>query len=102
MNNITQAVLSVVSAVIGLAILSVIISRKSQTPQVLQAASTSLAKVIQAAVSPVATAATNGNLGANTFTTPQADISDFLYNTTQGQLMAKDVFQTISSVGGYN
>lgn len=65
-----QAILAVVSAIIGLAILSVIIGRKSQAPQVIQASASALSQVISAAVNPVATASTNGNLGSNAFSAP--------------------------------
>lgn len=40
-------------AVIGLAIVSVIVSKNAQTPQVLQAGGSALASLINAAVSPV-------------------------------------------------
>lgn len=63
-------IMAIFGGIITIAIISVIISKKSQTPQVLQAASTALAKVVQAAVNPVQTSATNGNLGLNSFSTP--------------------------------
>jgi len=72
-----EALLAIASAIIGLAILSVIISRQSQTPDVIAAGSNALSKVIRAAVNPVATSATNGNLGANTFASPQESFPDF-------------------------
>jgi len=70
MNDAFKAIISVATAIIGLTILSVIVSRKSQTPQVISASTDALTRVIRAAVDPVATSATNGNLGANTFSSP--------------------------------
>lgn len=70
MDKIGQVVLAIFGGVITLAIISVIISKKSQSPQVLQAASSALANVVAAAVNPVNTAATNGNLGLTAFSTP--------------------------------
>jgi hypothetical protein len=70
MDKIGNVLLAVFGGILALAIVSVIVSRKSQSPQVLQAASSALANVVAAAVNPIATADTNGNLGNNTFTTP--------------------------------
>lgn len=70
MRDISAALLAIFSAIIGLSILSVLISRQSQTVQVIQAGSSALSSVIKAAVDPVATASTNGNLGENTFASP--------------------------------
>lgn len=67
MDSALKTALTIFSAIIGLAILSVIISKRSQAPQVIQASATALSTVINAAVNPVATAATNGNLGNNTW-----------------------------------
>lgn len=67
MDTALKTGLAIFSAIIGLAILSVIVSRRSQAPQVIQASASALSNVIRAAVDPVATAATNGNLGNNTW-----------------------------------
>lgn len=99
MKDLTAALLSIFAAIIGLAILSVIISRQSQAPQVIQAGADALSKVIRAAVNPVASASTNGNLGANAFSMPQ--IEEYLYNTPGGQNLARDVYSTIAGIGGY-
>lgn len=61
LDDISKSGLAVVGGIITLAIVAVFISKKSATPQVLQATGNVLAQVIQAAVSPQATAATNGN-----------------------------------------
>lgn len=70
MGEFSKTVLSIFGGIVTLAIISVIISKKSQAPQVIQAGSTALAKIVSAAVNPVNTAGTNGNLGLNSFTTP--------------------------------
>jgi len=62
--------MAIFGGVITLAILSVIVSKKSATAQDLQAASSALANVVAAAVNPVHTAQTNGNIGNNLFTLP--------------------------------
>ena len=84
-----QAILAIVSAIIGLAILSVIISRQSQAPQVITAASGALSRVINAAVNPVATAGTNGNVSANSFS--PASVAD--YFTDAGQAYLKQSYE---------
>jgi hypothetical protein len=53
MSNTVQAIGAIVAAVIGLAIVAVIVSKNAQTPSVISAASSGLSSVIQAAVSPV-------------------------------------------------
>lgn len=70
MKEFGNAALAVVGAIIGLAILSVIVSNKSKAPDVIQAGSSALSAIINAAVSPASTAATNSNPGASTFSTP--------------------------------
>lgn len=88
MDKLSEAWIAIATAIIGLAMVSVIISRRSQAPQVIQASSSALSNVIAAAVNPVATASTNGNLGANTFVTPQMeDLSPSnFYNSVIGQI----------------
>jgi len=53
MNDAVSATLAIVGGVISLAIISVLVSRQAQTPQVLGAAGSALSGVIGAAVSPV-------------------------------------------------
>jgi hypothetical protein len=65
-----QLVMAIFGGIIALAIVAVIFSRKAQTPEVLQAASSALANVVSAAVNPIATASTNGDPTKSTFTTP--------------------------------
>lgn len=59
MNEIWSGVVTVAVAIIGVATLAVIVSRNAQTPQVIQAAGTSFAQALGAAVSPV----TGGTVG---------------------------------------
>lgn len=70
MKDVENVLMAIFGGIIVLAIWSVVVSRKSQTPQVIQATSTALARVVSAAVNPISTASTNGNLGANTFSAP--------------------------------
>jgi len=58
-----QAVVGIVTAIIGLAILSVLVSRNAQTGAVIGAASSGLAQDISAATSPV----TGGGMGLSSY-----------------------------------
>lgn len=73
MNNVLTAILAIVGAIITVAIISVIVSPRSQAPQVLAAGGSFLSRVISAAVDPSATAPTNGNPRLNAFSTPNID-----------------------------
>jgi len=59
MNDVTNAILAIVAGVIGLAMLSVLLSRGAQTPAVLKSAGDALATVITAAVNPVSSGVTS-------------------------------------------
>ena len=59
MNEGLQAVTTIIAAIIGLAIVAVIVSNNANTSGVLTSGGTALAGVIQAAVSPVASTASN-------------------------------------------
>lgn len=75
MEQIEKLVLTIFGGILTLAIISVIISRKSAAPEVISATSTGLSNVIAAAVNPQSTAMTNGDLGSSSFSTPAgADI----------------------------
>lgn len=52
-DEIIRGVVTIATAIIGVAILSVIVSRNAQTPAVIQAAGGSFAQMLGAAVSPV-------------------------------------------------
>lgn len=64
-----KAILAVTGAIVTLATISVLLSKKSNTANAITAVGGSLSKVIAAAVSPAATASTNGNLGLSSFST---------------------------------
>jgi PRD1 phage membrane DNA delivery len=53
MGNIGPGIITVIGAVVGLAVVAVLVAQKAQTPQVLQGAGTALSSVIAAAVAPV-------------------------------------------------
>lgn len=74
--------IAIVGGVIGLAVISVLVSRQAQTPTVLSAAGSALANVVNAAVSPVtgATASTGGGGNLNS--------SLALFNATNGNLFS--------------
>lgn len=65
MNNAVSATLAIVGGIITLAIVSVLVSRNAQTPQVFSAAGGALSNVIGAAVSPVTGAGVSG--GSSSF-----------------------------------
>ncbi len=83
MDRIGQVILAIFGGVITLSIVSVIVSKSSQSPQVLQASSSALANVVAAAVNPVHTAATNGNLGLTAFSTPATQAITSVFGGTQ-------------------
>lgn len=53
MNNTVEAVVTIATAITGVAILAVIVSRKSNTANVIQAAASGFANSLGVAVSPV-------------------------------------------------
>ena len=85
MKDISAALLAVFAGILSLAIVSVLISRESQTPDVIRAAATALSKVISAAVTPVAAAANPATVSSGIPT--QAVGSSFL-----GGLMSYPLF----------
>jgi hypothetical protein len=58
-SELISGFVTVLTAIIGVAIIAVIVSKNAQTPQVLQAGGRSFAEALGAAVSPV----TGGSLG---------------------------------------
>jgi len=58
-SDLISGFVTVLTAIIGVAIIAVIVSRNAQTPQVLQAGGSAFAAALGAATSPV----TGGNLG---------------------------------------
>ncbi len=59
--NLLEPFVTIGTAIVGVAILAVIVSRNSQTPEVLSAAGSAFSNAIGAAVSPV-----TGSYGFNT------------------------------------
>lgn len=53
MNQITESIVTILTAVIGVAILAVLVSRKSATTSVLQAGGNAFSQILGVAVSPV-------------------------------------------------
>ena len=70
MENFTAPLIAIAGGILGLAIVATIVSKNAATSNVINAGAGALSSVIRAAVSPVSTAGTNGNLGNNTFSTP--------------------------------
>jgi hypothetical protein len=68
MNDLGQGLLAIVSGIILVAIVSVIVAPRSSAPAGVAAVGDTLAKVIHAAVNPVATAAVNGVPTLNAWT----------------------------------
>ena len=63
MNNVGPTLIAVIGGIVGLAMVAVLVSKKAQTPQVIQGAGTALSSIIGAAVAPVSS---SGNvLGGN-------------------------------------
>lgn len=63
MNHIVEALTTIALAIVGLAIISVLVSRKAQTPQVIQASASGFANSLGVAESPVTGATTSFSLG---------------------------------------
>ena len=64
MDKLGAGIMSIVGAVIGLAIIATIVSRNSQAPQLVQSLASALGNVIGAATQPVrAPQSTVGNVG---------------------------------------
>ena len=64
MEKATGLIISIVSGIIGLAIIAVIVSQRSQAPTVIGSAGSALANVIAAAVSPVTGNSVAPNVGS--------------------------------------
>lgn len=62
MNQLTEAIVTIFTAIVGVAILAVLVSRKSNTPGVLQALGSAFSNALGVAVSPVSGAKTNLDL----------------------------------------
>lgn len=64
MDNVVNSIAAILTAVIGLAIVAVLVGQNSQTSSVVQSAGTGFSSIIQAATGP-ATGNTNGIGGTN-------------------------------------
>ena len=53
MNNITEALVTIATAIVGVAIISVLVSKKSNTAAVIQAAASGFSNALGVSVSPV-------------------------------------------------
>lgn len=62
MNQITESLVTVASLIVGVAILAVLVSRKSNTASVIQAAASGFGNALGVATSPVTGASTGLNL----------------------------------------
>lgn len=62
MDKFWETIITVASGIIGVAVLSVIVSRRSQTPQVIQAGGSAFANSLGVAMSPVTDRPYNINL----------------------------------------
>lgn len=70
MDNLEKIILAIFGGIITLAIISTFVGKNSKAPDVIQAGGSFLSNIVAAAVAPINTASTNGNLGANTFSNP--------------------------------
>ena len=62
MNSITESVVTIATAIVGVAILAIIISKKSNTSGVIQAAGSAFGNALAVATSPVTGANVSPNL----------------------------------------
>jgi membrane DNA delivery protein len=53
MNTLTEAIVTIATAIVGLAIIAILVSKKSQTPAVIQAAGSAFGNSLAVAESPV-------------------------------------------------
>jgi len=62
MTTFTEMIVTIATAIVGLAIVSVLVSRKAQTPAVIQASGSAFSNALAVAESPVTGASYNINL----------------------------------------
>lgn len=63
MNNFWEGIVAIATAIVGVALLAVLVSKNAQTPQVITAGGSAFAKALGAAVSPVTGGGGIGSLG---------------------------------------
>jgi len=64
-NEAGRAILAIVSSIVGLAIISVILSQQAQTGSIISASGTALSGVISAATAPVSGASNTGAIAGS-------------------------------------
>lgn len=64
MNTLVEGMVTIAVAIVGVAILSVLVSQKSQTPQVLGAAGSAFANALSAATGPTTGAVASPSVGS--------------------------------------
>lgn len=62
MNTFTEAIVTILTAIVGLAVVAVLVSKKAQTPAVIQASGSAFSNALAVAESPVTGATYNVNL----------------------------------------
>lgn len=62
MNTLTEAMVTIATAIVGVAIVALLVSKKAQTPQVIQAAASGFGNALGVAESPVTGATYNIDL----------------------------------------
>lgn len=62
MNSLTEAIVTIATAIVGVAILAVLVGQKSQTASVIQAAGSAFGNSLAVAESPVTNASITPNL----------------------------------------
>lgn len=67
MSNLTQSIIAIVTAIVGLAILAVLVSQRAQTASVITSAGAAFANDLSAAVAPVTGAQASINTGSAGF-----------------------------------
>jgi hypothetical protein len=70
MEDVEKIILAVFGGIITLAIVATFVGKNSKAPAVIQSSGSFLSNIVAAAVNPVNTASTNGNLGINAFSNP--------------------------------
>ena len=62
MNTFVEAIVTIATAIVGLAVVATLVSKKAQTPQVIQASGSAFSNAIGVAESPVTGTSVNLNL----------------------------------------
>lgn len=67
MNNIWSGIVTIAVAIVGVAIVAVLVSKNAQTPQVLQAGGNAFASALAAATGPVSGSSFSPSIGTTIF-----------------------------------